>query len=87
MATTMSNSRQALAVLIVRDSLEDLNAALMRANIEPGDVVSISPIPRITPVSGDYDAKLQVIYRTWAPAKSEDVLRLTSRKHQSSWRL
>jgi hypothetical protein len=31
MATTVSNSRQALAVLIVRDSLEDLNAALMRA--------------------------------------------------------
>lgn len=64
MATRLCNRQQTLAELIVKDDLDELNAALARANIEPGDVVTILPVPRITPAIGDYEAKLRVIYRT-----------------------
>ena len=64
MAATLSSRPQVLAELIVKDDLDELNAALARANLEASDVVSILPVPRITPAIGDYEAKLRVIYRT-----------------------
>ncbi|HVY42250.1 MAG TPA: hypothetical protein VG966_04420 [Hyphomicrobiaceae bacterium] len=49
--------------IIVGDSLEALDAALVKAGIEARDIVSIIPIPRITPAIGDHEPKLRVIYR------------------------
>lgn len=63
MSQTLPNARLVLAELIVRDNLAELNSALSLADVEPSDVVSIIPIPRVTPAIGDHEPKLRVIYR------------------------
>jgi pyruvoyl-dependent arginine decarboxylase (PvlArgDC) len=63
MLDTAQARTRSVGEIVVGDSVEALDAALAKAGIEARDIVSIIPIPRITPAIGDYEPKLRVIYR------------------------
>ena len=66
MLNTVQTKTRSFGELIVRDNLEALDTAISQAGVEPGDIVSIIPVPRVTPAIGDHEPKLRVIYRTSA---------------------
>lgn len=64
MLDAVQTKTRSFGELIVRDSLQALDTAIAQAGIEPRDIISIIPLPRITPAIGDHEPKLRVIYRT-----------------------
>lgn len=68
MLNTVQTRTRSFGELIVKDNLEALDAAVSQAGVEPGDIISIIPVPRVTPAIGDHEPKLRVIYRT-GPAR------------------